>query len=57
METNVLPVLALFVVSIAFSAWACFRARADRELRPGLMLLLILALYLIAQVPLILRYA
>lgn len=57
METNVTPVLALLVGVTAFSVWACYRASADRELKPLFVLALVLAAYVASIVPLLWRYA
>lgn len=57
METNVTPVLILLVAVTAFSTWACYRASADRELKPLLVLALVFAAYVASIVPLLWRYA
>lgn len=51
------PVLVLLVGATVFSAWACFRASADRELKPLLVLALVFAAYIASVVPLLWRYA
>lgn len=51
------PVLILLVAVTAFSTWACYRASADRELKPLLVLALVFAAYVASIVPLLWRYA
>lgn len=57
METDLTPILGLLVVSTAFSVWACYRASADRELKPLFVLALVFAAYVASIIPLLWRYA
>lgn len=57
METPLTPILGLLVVVTAFSVWACYRASADRELKPLFVLALVFAAYVASIIPLLWRYA